>query len=179
MIRRNVGMRINPFNLSIQSTQSTVGTIILASLFTLAGSSYAQARSIYLNGIDISNAQSQDLENVNIRINDNGDIFIIAPHYQVNEEETYMPLSKLQSKSSLRGHKFGQNGSIPQHKKPSELPTHVDPSTMPTRMVTPNKQLPLVQLQQPAATDSKINTEAPDSRSKIATKLPADKKTSK
>ena len=55
---------------------------------TLAGN-----RSIFLNGIDVSSARNQDLRNVHIRISDNGDIFITAPQYQVNEEETFTPLS--------------------------------------------------------------------------------------
>lgn len=137
-----------------------------------ASSQTAQARSIYLNGIDISNAQGQDIENVNIHINENGDIFIIAPHYQVNEEETYMPLSKLQSRSSLHGKKFSRPGTMPQHKKPRELPSHVDP----TRMRTPDKQLPAVELQ-PASDLQGKTTSKPEA--KIATKLPADKKVAK
>ncbi|MEZ4743737.1 MAG: hypothetical protein R3B45_15050 [Bdellovibrionota bacterium] len=81
----------------------------------------ADARNIYLNGIDISNAFNQDLENVSIHINESGDIFVIAPHYQVNEEETFLPLSKLQART------IDQNGQqhtarIPIHKKPSPLP---------------------------------------------------------
>lgn len=60
--------------------------------FSAAGA--AEARSIFLNGIDVSSARNQTLKNVEIKINENGDIFIIAPHYQVNEEETYTPLSR-------------------------------------------------------------------------------------
>lgn len=68
-----------------------IGVIALvAAIFAPA----ASARSIFLNGIDVSSARNQTLRNVQIKINENGDIFIIAPHYQVNEEETYTPLSR-------------------------------------------------------------------------------------
>ncbi len=59
----------------------------------------AYSRSIYLNGTDISSAINQELKNVDIKISKNGDLFIHAPHYQVNEENTYTPLSKFYRKS--------------------------------------------------------------------------------
>lgn len=68
----------------------------------------AQARSVYLNGTDISSARGQELKNVTIHINEKGDIFVIAPHYQVNEEDAYVPLSK-----------FVQGLNTPRHKKPA------------------------------------------------------------
>jgi hypothetical protein len=79
---------------------------------TLAMTSGAFARNVYLNGVDISNAQSQELIGVNVQINEKGDVFIIAPHYQVNEEDTYMPLSSA---------KPVQNSAPPKHQKPREL----------------------------------------------------------
>lgn len=51
-------------------------------------------RSIYLNGIDISGSQNQELKKVDVTINENGDIFITAPQYEVYEEDHYLPLSK-------------------------------------------------------------------------------------
>ena len=70
--------------------------IITALVFysTLIHASPAGVRSVYLNGVDISSAKSQDLHNVDIHINEAGEIFIIAPHYQVNEEDTFVPLAK-------------------------------------------------------------------------------------
>lgn len=50
-------------------------------------------RAIFLNGIDVSGAKHQLLENVTVRIDGTGQIFIEAPHYEVNEESTYIPLS--------------------------------------------------------------------------------------
>lgn len=70
----------------------------LVSVLICATSAYAASpasgRSVFLNGIDISSAKSQDLKHVDIHISENGDLFVIAPHYQVNEEDTYIPLSK-------------------------------------------------------------------------------------
>lgn len=76
-------------------------------------------RSIYLNGIDISSARSQDLRNVHIKISDGGDIYISAPQYQVTEEETFLPLSSYTSKSPLPEHRPPQALSSP--KSPAEI----------------------------------------------------------
>src|SRR4051812_24249722 len=66
---------------------------LIALAVSLAATGSA-VRSVYLNGTDISSARSQELKGVDLVINEKGDIFIIAPHYQVNEEDTYVPLSK-------------------------------------------------------------------------------------
>jgi hypothetical protein len=70
----------------------------------------AGVRNLYLNGVDISSAKSQELKNVDVTINERGDIFIIAPHYQVHEEDSYVPLSK-----------YVQSMSAPQHKAPQPI----------------------------------------------------------
>ncbi len=62
-------------------------------LIAMMVSSSAWARSVYLNGIDISSARHQSMKNVNIRIDGDGNLFIEGAHYQVNEENTYYPLS--------------------------------------------------------------------------------------
>ncbi len=49
--------------------------------------------SIYLNGIDISSALNQDMKSVDIHIDERGNLFITAPHYYVNEAESFVPLS--------------------------------------------------------------------------------------
>ena len=49
-------------------------------------SAKSKDRGIFLNGIDISSAKHQTLENVTIRIDGQGNIYIEAPHYEVNEE---------------------------------------------------------------------------------------------
>ncbi len=64
----------------------------LISTISLAGP--GGVKSVYLNGVDISSARSQELKNVDVIINEQGEIFLLAPHYQVNEEDTYVPLSK-------------------------------------------------------------------------------------
>lgn len=55
----------------------------------------AEARNIYLNGVDVSSSRSQELRNVQVRINEKGDIFISAPHYQVTEEDFFTPLARV------------------------------------------------------------------------------------
>ena len=66
---------------------------VIALAVTLAAGGSA-VRSIYLNGTDISSARSQELKGVDVMINEKGDVFIVAPQYQVSEEDTYVPLSK-------------------------------------------------------------------------------------
>ena len=75
-------------------------------------------RSVYLNGIDISSARSQDLRNVHIKITDTGDIYISAPQYQVTEEESFLPLSSYTSKAPLPEHKPPQ--AMAQPRPPAE-----------------------------------------------------------
>lgn len=64
----------------------------IVSTVSLAGP--GGVKSVFLNGVDISSARSQELKNVDVIINEQGEIFLLAPHYQVNEEDTYVPLSK-------------------------------------------------------------------------------------
>ena len=52
-----------------------------------------EARSLYLNGIDISGAKGQELHGVNMRIGENGDVYIEGPNYQVSDEDSFTPLS--------------------------------------------------------------------------------------
>lgn len=83
------------------------------------------ARTIYLNGIDISSARNQALKGVNLRIDENGNVFIEAPHYQVNEEQTYTPLSSY----------IHQSNNRPNHQARGPLPA---PSSQvgPTRKIS-------------------------------------------
>jgi hypothetical protein len=69
--------------------------VVLFSIATFSAS--ALARSVFLNGVDVSSSRSQELRNVQIRINEKGDIFISAPHYQVTEEDFFTPLSRVPS----------------------------------------------------------------------------------
>lgn len=55
-------------------------------------STYIPNHIIYLNGENISSVRNQDLENVNIQIDKNGNIYIDAPQYQVSVEQSYHPL---------------------------------------------------------------------------------------
>ena len=87
---------------------------LLAMSFTFQSLAIASSdtRSIFLNGIDISSAKHQTLENVTVRIDGQGHLYIEAPHYEVNEESTYIPLS------SWNREGFG----LPKHAKRGEIP---------------------------------------------------------
>ena len=112
-------------------TKIAGGLLLAASVLF---STPVSARNIYLNGTDISSARNQELKNVRVIINEHGDVFLIAPHYQVNLQDSYVPLSK-----------YMQGVHSPKHKKPSMLskdqakamtmgagkPVHKDPGEAP------------------------------------------------
>ncbi|WP_159455744.1 hypothetical protein [Pseudobacteriovorax antillogorgiicola] len=100
-----------------------------------------QLRGIFLNGIDISSAKHQTLENVTIRIDGQGNIYIEAPHYEVNEESTYIPLSS-----------WNREGmGLPDHKPRGPLPES-------TRTVGDSQALPRLSKQ---ASPLSATTDAP------------------
>ena len=81
--------------------------LMLAMMLLLVNTTSSQARNLYLNGIDISSARHQNLENVQVKIDGQGNIYISAPHYQVNEENTYIPLSRWDRRINGPEHKQG------------------------------------------------------------------------
>ena len=50
------------------------------------------ARVVFLNGANINTVREQELENVNIRIDSIGNIYLTAPQYEVNHDTSYHPL---------------------------------------------------------------------------------------
>jgi len=86
-------------------------TFTLVAAVALLAANVAVARSVYLNGIDISSSRNQNLKGVNLRIDENGNLYVEAPHYQVNEENTFAPLSS-----------WIQGTTGPKHQVPQELP---------------------------------------------------------
>ena len=74
---------------------------LLATLFLLCDSTPATARNIFLNGTNVSGAKNQFLENVTLQIDKDGNIYIEAPHYHVQEESTFIPLSQFSMKTSV------------------------------------------------------------------------------
>lgn len=74
---------------------------ILGFSFSLvfADQGFADGKGVYLNGVDISGARSEDLKNVAIHIDEQGNIFITAPQYQVQHGDTYVPLGEFNRKN--------------------------------------------------------------------------------
>lgn len=137
-------------------------------------SSMVSARTIILNGTDISSAKSQEMRNVNIYIDEKGDVFITAPHYQVNEEDTYTPLSK-----------YIQGINYPKHTAAQDLPgvqaqvgTTKEVPPLPSKPVDPAQTPPQNTIQERAATISSPAPQTPqplaqpqaDSQKKAGTK---------
>ncbi len=59
---------------------------------TLYGTTNFMGKIIYLNGENISAVRDQELDNVHVRIDKAGNIFIDAPQYEVTTQDSYHPL---------------------------------------------------------------------------------------
>jgi hypothetical protein len=97
-------------------------------------SSPLRARDVYLNGTDISSAFNQHIKNADIRIDEKGTIYISAPHYQVKEQDTYLPLSKFFQETQPPAHQNEPKPLNTQSKetlRPSNAPTNA--AKAPTR----------------------------------------------
>ncbi len=55
-------------------------------------STFMTGRIIYLNGVNINSVKNQELDNVNLKIDGSGNIYIDAPHYDISVEQSYHPL---------------------------------------------------------------------------------------
>jgi len=73
-----------------------------------------QAKTVMLNGKDISNVRKQHLKKVDIYITEEGDIVIQAPHYQVQHVDSYQPIKITGQTPSLMN-------NTPIHKAPAPL----------------------------------------------------------
>lgn len=94
--------------------QKTVIFTIAIAWLSLPLTAQTGPRRIYLNGVDISSAKHQSLKKVDLRIDGQGNLYIEAPHYDVTEESTYIPLSSLATESASRpAHKSG--GPLPEN----------------------------------------------------------------
>jgi hypothetical protein len=118
-----------------------IQTFCLLTIVTHVLAGHAQARSIYLNGKDVSSARNQQLKRVDLRIDEDGNVFIEAPHYQINEEKTYAPL---RSKPQL----------------PIAKPQHLAPGPIPERLNRVPAEVPQAPVEKPADT---LQNEAPKS----------------
>ena len=107
--------------------KNTIIKSLLVAL-SLGFASTLLGRNVFLNGVDVTSARHQNLENVTIRIDGQGNIFIIAPHYQVNEESTYIPLSSWKHKPSA-----------PENRKPG--PLSMNPQKLPSHPAAQKKAI--------------------------------------
>jgi hypothetical protein len=110
-------------------------------------------RLVFLNGVDISAARGQQLKKVDVQIAENGDIYISAPHYQVHEEDSYVPLSQ-----------YVQGLSHPSHTKPGKAPEKSWKEPQPFNANQPAAK-PGVPLSPPAASQSVKEDEPTDAPS--------------
>lgn len=90
--------------------------LLLAGIGQTYPVSSSTARVIYLNGADISSAKNQSLEQVNVRIDARGNVYIEAPQYEVQQESTFVPLSR----------QTPPHPNLPVHRTPGALPNEVE-----------------------------------------------------
>ncbi len=89
---QNIELMASP-SITIQRPQGTaIQPILVAPKKLPYDTTYMTGRVIYLNGVNISSVKNQELENVNIHIDNNGNIYIDAPHYEIGVEQSYHPL---------------------------------------------------------------------------------------
>jgi hypothetical protein len=90
--------------------------LLLAGIGQTFPVSSSTTRVIYLNGVDISSAKNQSLEQVNVRIDARGNVYIEAPQYEVQQESTFVPLSR----------QTPPHPNLPVHRSPGPLPNEVE-----------------------------------------------------
>ena len=83
----------------------------------LTSPSFVEARSIFVNGVDITGAVDQTLREVTVYIDKNGDVLITAPQYRVLAKESVKPLGKKPERRPLPKHrspeKMSASGKVP------------------------------------------------------------------
>jgi hypothetical protein len=99
-------MKIQNFLIALTGFISTVPALALST----------GNRSVFLNGIDISSAKNQSMQQVNIKIDSQGNVYIEAPQYEAQQESTFVPL----------GPRRALPGMIPQHRAPGPLPNRLE-----------------------------------------------------
>lgn len=123
-------------------------------------------RSVYLNGIDISSVRNQSLSQVDIKVDEKGNLYIVAPQYEVQQESTFVPLGKQTN---------GQLSPV-EHKRPAPLMRRdLPPSSDGDGLATPPQTRDTL-----PQTENTVNPEAetmPDG-DKQGTRTPPDAKQS-
>ena len=80
--------------------------------------SFVEARSIFVNGVDITGAVEQTLREVTVYIDKNGDVLITAPQYRVLAKESVKPLGGKPERRRLPKHrspeKMSVSGKVPE-----------------------------------------------------------------
>ena len=130
------------FNRFFPSAAGATRVRRMALVFGLLVAYSGQARSVFVNGVDVSSSRNQKLSNVVVAIDENGDVLITAPHYRVIEEDTYSPLGSYSKDLNASRHK-GRTALPPTLSKVGPAAaaeplatTQVDPGT-PATVTTP------------------------------------------
>jgi hypothetical protein len=79
----------------------------------------AAARSIFLNGADVSGVRNQSMNDVSVHIDDLGNVMISAPQYKIHDRSRYHPINK-QNKpthqtSAISADAHGTVHALPSH----------------------------------------------------------------
>lgn len=86
---------------------------------------------LFVNGVEATNLRNVEMQNVSIRINEGGDIFIQAPQYQLMTSDKFISIDEYQKKDSA-----------PLHTRVQDLPTHREPGPLRHDENKPEEQPP-------------------------------------
>lgn len=136
--------------------------LLMAVAFLVSGQSKSptdSGRSLFLNGVDISSARNQIVKNVTVRIDEDGNVFIEAPQYNVREESEYLPITK-----------WAQGAGKPNHAAaPQRLP--VAPPAMDTESNNAEQSMPKSRPLPGENSQTSIESQAPRTSDKAGTKM--------
>jgi hypothetical protein len=92
---------------------------VLSLLLIANGSSAFGQGKFFVNGAEATNLRNVEMQNVSIRINENGDIFIQAPQYQLQTSDKFIPIDDYQKKNLPPQPNIAQD--LPVHREPGPL----------------------------------------------------------
>ena len=87
-------------------------------------------RLLYLNGVNISQVRNQDLNQVNVRIDGNGVVYIEAPQYEVVRKQNYHPLLPNEIPKNAKESLLSPNTPKGIYSKETGLPSTINPNNI-------------------------------------------------
>jgi hypothetical protein len=116
----------------------------------------ASAKTVYLNGVDVSSVRNTTLKNVTVVVDQKGDVYIEAPHYKVDKESTYLPLSKAGSVDKTPEHQLPTHPNLNQGSYEKVIPGTPEKVVHPTQASAPAELPPSEAVAVPVANQQQV-----------------------